>query len=177
MTAQVLGVGGSRPRSEEGSRSRSNIPGYAWKPVGWFGLLFLIIGVADMALVWYPLRPGNPSWEFGAIDLSFSTLPLLTIGLGASLAAAIGRGRARMAMFYAILSVLMGLVCLGGYLIFLSDVPLALRNSPPEVLTGVKKAIFRNTVFGVAFTSAFIGTGVAVLRNLKAFKKDGPHGS
>ena len=81
-----------------------------------------------------------------------------------------------MTALYAVLSLFLALVCLGGYLLFLSDVPLALRNSPPEVLTGVKKAIFRNTVFAIAFTSAFTGAGVAVLRYLKASKKDGPHG-
>ena len=171
---RVVGVG-KRPQSEEGLRSGKSSAAFAWRPLGWFGLLFLIVGLADMALVWYPLRPGNPSWEFGAVDLSFSTLPLLTIGLAAALASALARGKRRTAMLYALFSLLLALVCLGGYMLFLSDVPLALRNSPPELLTGVKKAILRNTVFAVTFTTAYAAVAIAVLRQLKALTKDGPH--
>ena len=172
--SQVVGLKGQR--SQEGSRGRGSAA-YAWRPLGWFGLLFVIVGFADMALVWYPLRPGNPSWEFGAVDLSFSTLPLITIGVGAGMAAALARGRTGIAAAYAVLCLLIGMVCIGGYLLLLSDVPLALRNSPLELLTGVKKAIARNTVFGVAFTTAYFGAGIAVLRHLRASSKDGQNGS
>lgn len=172
----LVGVGSPRTGPEDGHRTRvSSSPGFAWRPLGWFGLLFLIVGMADMVLVWYPLRMGNPSWEFGAIDLSFSTLPLLTIGLAAALASALARSRRKTAGSLAILTFLLGLVCIGGYLVFLSDVPLALRNSPPELLQGVKKAIFRNTVFGVTFSTAYLAVGIAVLRHLKASRKDGTY--
>ena len=169
--SRLVGVG-TRPATEEGLRPRTSTS-FAWRPVGWFGLLFLVVGIADMALVWYPLRPGNPTWEFGAVDLSFSTLPLLTIGLGAALAAALARGNRTSALLLALFSLLLATVCIGGYLLFLSDVPLALRNSPPELLTGVKKAIFRNTVFGITFPIAFLAVGIAVLRHLKGVRKDG----
>ena len=165
----VVGVRGQRP--DDAPRARSSA--YAWRPLGWFGLLFLLIGIADMALVWYPLRPGNPSWEFGAVDLSFSTLPILTIGLAAARSSALARGRRGQAAAYAVFALLLAVVCMGGYLLFLSDVPMALRNSPPEVLIGVKKALFRNTIFGVAFTTTFLAVGIAVLRHLKASRKDG----
>lgn len=173
---KVLGVKGQRDRETQ-SRTHGSTAPWAWRPLGWFGLLFVVIGLADMALVWYPLRPGNPTWEFGAIDLAFSTLPVLTIGIAAVLAAALGRGRRRAAMFWAVMCTGLGLACVAGYLVFLSDVPLALRNAPAEVLTGVKKAVFRNTVFGVAFASAYLGAGIAVLRYLATLKKDGTHDS
>lgn len=145
--------------------------------LGWFGLVFLVIGVADIALVWYPLRPGNPSWEFGAVDLSFSSLPILTIGVGAMLASALGAGDLRRAAVFGVMSLLLGLLCALGYLVFLSDVPLALRNSPAEVLVGVKKAIFRNTLFGVTFATAYITVGIATLRHTRAVKREGSHAS
>src|SRR5688500_14816844 len=90
MTVTVL----RRPDELEQVRSRTRE--YALRPAGWFGLLFLVIGIGDMALVWYPLRPGNPTWEFGAIQLSFSTLPVLTIGLGACMIAALAGGNRRL---------------------------------------------------------------------------------
>ena len=177
MKGSVLGL-----RQDTGSReavvARSGrSASFAWRVASWFGVLLLIIGVADMALVWYPLRPGNPSWEFGAVDLSFSTLPVFTIGFGTYVAATLALGRMRWALFLGIVSILVALVCMGGYLLFLSDVPLALRNSPPEILTGVKKAIFRNTVFAVTFATAYLLAGIAIIRHSRVVKREGSHGS
>lgn len=177
MKGSVLGLR-KDATTREGTVARSGRSvHFAWRAASWFGLLILIVGAADMALVWYPLRPGNPSWEFGAVDLSFSTLPLFTIGFGTFLAATLALGRPRFAMFLAVISILVGLVCVGGYLLFLSDVPLALRNSPPQVMTGVKKAIFRNSVFGVTFATAYFAAGIAVLRHIRAAKREGTHAS
>ena len=177
MTGSVLGLRkDATAREGAGARSGRNTH-FAWRAASWFGWLLLIVGVMDMALVWYPLRPGNPSWEFGAVDLSFSTLPVFTIGFGTVLAATLALGRRRLATFLGLISILVALVCIGGYLLFLSDVPLALRNSPPQVLTGVKKAILRNSVFGVTFATAYLAAGIAILRHTRAAKREGTYGS
>ena len=145
----------------------------AWRIAGWFGLLFFVIGLADMALVWYPLRPGNPAWEFGAVDLTFSSLPVVTIGFAGLLASALALGRTRFGVALALIALLVALGCVGGYLLFLSDVPLALRNSPAEVIPGIRKAIFRNSVFAVCFTTAYLAAGIATLRHVRATKREG----
>lgn len=177
MKESVLGLKKDTPAREASVLRSSRSAHFAWRSATWFGLLLLLVGVADMALVWYPLRPGNPSWEFGAVDLSFSTLPVFTIGFAALLAATIALGRLRMAMLLGVVSILVALICMGGYLLFLSDVPIALRNSPPEILVGVKKAIFRNTIFGGLFSFAYLAAGIATLRHTRAAKREGAHGS
>jgi len=176
MKGPVVGLSKDVPVRETSGRS-SRGAHFGWRVTSWFGLLLLLVGLADMALVWYPLRPGNPSWEFGAVDLSFSTLPVVTIGFAALLSASVALGRRRFAMFLGVASILVALVCIGGYLLFLSDVPLAIRNSPPEILTGVKKAVFRNTVFGVLFATAYMAAGIATLRHTRAAKREGTYGS
>jgi hypothetical protein len=170
MTGSVLGLKDA-PVRESALRSARSAH-FAWRSASWFGALLMLVGLADMALVWYPLRPGNPSWEFGAVDLSFSTLPVLTIGFAALLAATVALGRLRFAMLLGVISILIALVCMGGYLLFLSDVPLALRNSPPEILFGVKKAIFRNSIFGVLFSGAYLAAGIATLRHARAARRE-----
>lgn len=166
MKDPVLGLRSETP-ARDVSRGSTRAGAYGWRLAAWFGLLFVIIGLVDMALVWYPLRPGNPSWEFGAIDLAFSTLPVLTIGFAALAAGTVALNRRRTAWLLAVAALFGGLACIGAYLIFLTDVPLALRNSPAEVLTGVKKAIARNTVFGVAFSVAYLGAGIGLIRHLR----------
>ena len=166
--AGVLGLK-SAPRREGSTHPAST--SYAWRIVAWFGLLFLLISLADMALVWYPLRRGNPAWEFGAIDLMFSSLPVLTIGYAALLGSAFALGRYTRATVYGTLGVLLGLGFLAAFLVFLTDVPLALRNSPDQVLTGVKKAVFRNTVFGVCFPIAFLASGIGAIRHARRARR------
>jgi hypothetical protein len=128
-----------------------------------------------MALVIYPLRFGNPTWEFGVVDLAFSSLPVVTIGLAAMLVSAIALRRTTLVRILAIVALFAGLACVMGYSIFLLDVPLALRNSPAEAQIGIKKAIFRNSVFGVCFATAYLSAGVASLRHLRAVKRDGSY--
>ena len=168
----VLGLGGNpAPRDVRARSGRSET--FAWRAAGWFGLLFLFIGLADMALVWYPLRSGNPTWEFGAIDLSFSSLPVLSVGFAVLLAASAALGRTRVLWVLALLGVLIALFCVGAYLLYLTDVPLALRNAPAEVLTGVKKSVVRTTIFGVGFATAYMAAAIATLRHLRSVKREG----
>ena len=166
MSDAVLGLKTDSP-PRGGAPADPRAGGFGWRTLWWFGLLFLIIGLADMALVWYPMRPGNPAWEFGAIDLSFSTLPVLTIGFASLLAATTALARIRLAYVLAIAGILMGLMCLGAYVIFLTDVPVALRGAPPEVVVGIKKALARNTVFAGGFGATYLGAGIATWRHLR----------
>ena len=169
----VLGLGSSASTPRDGRVRSGRSETFAWRAASWFGLLFLLIGLADMALVWYPLRPGNPTWEFGAIDLSFSSLPVLSVGFATSLAASAALGRTKMLWMLALLGLLVGLFCIGGYLLFLTDVPLALRNAPAEVLTGIKKSVMRTTIFGVGFATAYLAAGIVTLRHLRSIKREG----
>ena len=163
----VLGLKGAPMRDS----TRAASAPYAWRVTAWFAALFIIVSLADMALVWYPLRPGNPAWEFGAIDLMFSSLPVLTIGYAAALGSAFALGWNTRALLLGAIGVLLGLGFFGAYLIFLTDVPLALRNSPDQVIPGVKKAIFRNSVFGICFPLAYLASGIGAIRQVRRVRR------
>jgi hypothetical protein len=144
----------------------------AWRAVGWFGLLLAFVGLADILLVWYPLGLGNPAWEFGAVDQTFSGLPLLTMGLAALLGSALALGvRWRIRVVAGVL-LLLALALLSAYVLYLLNVPMALRMAPPEVAIGVKKAIVKTTIMAVAFPGAYL---VASISALRAIRRGGTH--
>ena len=60
-----------------------------WQVLGWVGLALTVAAIGTMASVFVPARFGNVDWEFGVVAESFVAMPLLTVGLGGCLAAAV----------------------------------------------------------------------------------------
>ena len=148
-------------------------PRTAWRLLGWFGLLLALVGFLDVALQWYPTSFKSPEWEFGTITNSFSTLPLLSIGLMLMLASYLTRAeRAGVVAMAIVLSLLLVLI-VGAFLLFLSDVPLALNasNQAVVVLT-MKKSIVRTSVMGLGFGAAYLVAVVVSCRYLFRRIKD-----
>jgi len=148
-------------------------PRTAWRLLGWFGLLLAVVGFVDVALQWYPASFRSPEWEFGTVGSSLATLPLLTIGLMSLLASFLARadraGMVTMAVVFAILFVLV----VGAYLLFLSDVPLALKASDKTpMVVAVKKSIIRATVMAVGFGVGYLAAAVVSFRYLFRRLKD-----
>jgi hypothetical protein len=148
-------------------------PRTAWRLLGWFGLLLAVVGFMDVALQWYPTSFKSAEWEFGTVTGSFATLPLLSIGLMSMLASYLARaergGVVAMAIVFSVLLVLI----VGAFLLFLSDVPLALRASAqtPAVLT-MKKSIIRTSVMAIGFGTAYLVAVVVSFRYLFRRIKD-----
>jgi hypothetical protein len=148
-------------------------PRTAWRLLGWFGLLLAVVGFMDVALQWYPTSFKSPEWEFGTVTNSFATLPLLSIGLMSMLASYLARaergGVVAMAILFSVLFVLI----VGAFLLFLSDVPLALKASAPTpaVLT-MKKSIIRTSVMAIGFGTAYLVAVVVSFRYLFRRIKD-----
>ena len=61
-----------------------------WALVGW---ALMIVGLADITLLYFPARLASVDWEFGTISGTVDGMPLLTIGLGAVTASLAARGR------------------------------------------------------------------------------------
>ena len=155
------------PRRSAASRTRTLQPAVntAWRWIGRFGFLMALIGFADSALHWYPLAFHSPEWEFTAVSMSFGPLPLVTIGLAALLGSFAARGvRGGVVATAAVCLVLAGLIG-AAYVLFLTDVPLALKAATGPAGLTLKKAIARTTVLGVGFGTAYLIAGVAALRH------------
>jgi hypothetical protein len=148
-------------------------PRTAWKLFGWLGLIFVVIGAVDLALHWYPTAFKQPEWEFGTVANSVATLPLMTIGLTIMLASFLARGSRVGVMVMCVVFVLVLLFLIAAYLLFLSDVPLALRAAQGPVAITIKKSIVRTSAMALAFGIGYGAAAVLSFRYLLRRVSDG----
>lgn len=153
-----------------GSRYRSE-PG-AWRWVGWFSLVLALAGVGDWALAWFPLRLGNPEWEFGTVAATMAGLPLMAMGFAGLLASATARGVRWQMVTMGWLLLLFALIIVAALALFLLDVPLALRTVEGPARSGIVKAGIKTAMLGALFAGAYVTAGVTALRYAG---KMGPH--
>jgi hypothetical protein len=152
--------------------SRANQAG--WRFLGYFGWLLAVVGLTDVLLAWYPANVGDPTWEFGAVTIGYTSLPLLTMGLAAMLASMVALGHRWRGRIVAIVIMLFGLALLTAYVVFyLMNVPVALELTPPAVVVGLKKAIVKTSVLAAAFSLSYIAAGIMALRHFNSVQRRG----
>ena len=149
-------------------RQTEPAPILGWYLLGWAGWVFLLAGLVDIGLAWIPLHLGSAEWEFGTITQSLQALPLPFMGCTLILAAGIARGRIWWARVGVIILALLALWVLVSGVLYGLNVPLALRSvKQPEILFGLKKAIFRTALqvgLYVVTASAMAWLGAKTLR-------------
>ena len=152
-------------------------PRTAWRMLGQFGVLLAVIGGIDILLHWYPAHFKSPEWEFGTVATTFASLPLPTMGLVAVLASALARAVRPHLVAMAVVLGLLALFVGVALLMFLFDVPLALRATtapgvPPEAITEMKRTIVRTLAMGVGFGIVYVYGAVVSIRFLLRRVKD-----
>lgn len=121
--------------------------GGAWGLLVPTGLTFLLVGAADLALVWYPLGFGSAEWEFGSVTSMLNGLPVLVMGLAFLGMAAVASGRRWAGRGIATVLVLLAVTVLLMAALYATTVPIALKAaSNPLVALGLKKAIAKTTI-------------------------------
>src|SRR5215469_18208483 len=103
-------------------------PDRAWQAVAWLGFLLAVVGLGDFVLAFIPSAFHTPEWEFASVAAVFAGLPRPTLGLAALLAAAFARGRRRTVLTLGTLMVVLGALVILLFVIFLTDVPIAMRS-------------------------------------------------
>lgn len=163
MSVSISGIaeraGGARPADASQG---------AWRGLGWFGFVLAFVGFADVLLVFYPARFGEPSWEFGVVDGAVSSMPLLFVGLAGLFGSALAQRRNWMIWTVAVCAAFIGLAIAALYLIYLTNVPMALRTAPAEVMTGIYKSIARTTVMSVMFGGGLMMAAFAAMRSMRS---------
>lgn len=142
-------------------------PHNAWRMVGWFGLLLFVAGFGDFILAFVPTAFGSPEWEFGTIASVFAGLPLTTIGLACVLASGLARGKRNLVLATGLLLLLLSLAILVLLVVFLTDVPVAIKTVQGEVLLGIKKAVMKTVMLGVLFGVAYLYAAFRALRSVR----------
>lgn len=143
----VAGGAGAGPVVREGRPRKRMVTGADWVP--WvvarnLAIVFMVVGAVDLTLLWYPPRFGSPEFEFATISRFSDGMPVFAMGLGLLALTGIG-GERRGAIWAAFgFSVLVALLLTLLGIVFLTDVPIALRSvQDPVVQVGVRKVIVK----------------------------------
>jgi hypothetical protein len=140
---------------EERARRRAWEPPAASKVILWTGVAIAVVGWTDLALLWYPPQLGNPQWEFGTISAHLNGMPLGTVGLALVAAGAIGEGHRRSAQVVAGVALLVAVSLLAISVIYLLDIPVALRSTPAQARAILTKAIVKAAVYALTYTAFY----------------------
>ena len=136
----------------------------AWRWIGWLSLALALAGLTDWILAWIPPRFGNIEWEFATIVSTIAGLPLITLGIAGLAGSAVARGIRWQLITIGLIAVIWGIVILGLLLVFLLDVPVALKMVRGPAHLGVMKATAKTLVLAVLFCTVYLTVGVSSLR-------------
>ncbi len=130
------------------------------------GFGFLIMSLLDVALGWYPIDFGSPSWEFGTIGATVAALSIPTLALFLIMASAIALEKPKLVKAVGIGMILMALVLVGLGVMWLTNVPLALKATAANQVVnfGVKKAIAKTLVLFTGYEILFVLGAFRALR-------------
>lgn len=143
-------------------------PARAWAALGWFGLLLALIGLGDLSTNWYPFGLGSAEWEFVTVATSLGSLPLVTMGFAAMLASFMARGIRWGIITMSVVLLVMAILIVSAYVLFLTDVPLALKGTAgTPVALGIRRTIVKTTLMGPGFGVGYLVAAVASLRSLR----------
>ena len=148
MAAVLIG----EQADKQGRAPITSEPALLWVVIAWTGLALAVVGWTDMALLWYPLLFGTPEWEFATISACYDAMPVGTVGLILMVAGAIGRGWRGVTRTLAVVSFCIALGLVAVSVVYLLDVPLALKGIAPPVKYVLKKAMLKAGVSAAAYT-------------------------
>lgn len=139
-------------------------PETGWTLLRILGVVFIIAGGIDLALLWYPSRWGTPEFEFATITQFVAGLPVLTTGVVAVGISAVGRGQRGLQLAVATFALVAVAVLVFLAVVYATDVPLALRVSTLEIKTGIKKAITRSGIQFVAYGVGYLALAWTLIK-------------
>ena len=162
--AQRVVIGGANA-DPQGARLVLPPAHTGWSLLGWVGFVFLVIGLLDLGLGWFPAHFGNPEWEFGTVAHTLDSLPITVLGLAMALASAVERRVSWAARAVSVLCWLLALALVAGLVVFLLDIPVALKaTTQPEVRAGLHRAIVKAVAQGVLYPTALAAIGLQGVR-------------
>lgn len=141
----------------------------AFRVTGVIGAVIALVGFTDLAFAWFPFEWGNLEWEFGTSSRTFDGLPLVTIGIGALAASAIGLGSRRGVLATFLLVLLTWLLVVGSLAIYWLNVPPAWAAAPAPILASLKIAALRSSIFMIVYLGSYSWLILFLWRRWRSF--------
>lgn len=128
-----------------------------WRILQIIGVIFLLIGLQDIASSWLPHRLGDPEWELGTTSNFFDVVPLLGLGVAFLLAAAVATGRRWQIRIIATFCLLTAVFMLLALVLYATVLPLAFKLiTNPVALTQIKKAAAKTGMQALLYPFAML---------------------
>ncbi len=133
------------------------------------GAAFLIVGLTDLALLWWPLGFGDSAWEFGTLSHTFDSVPMTGLGLALVTYAIVRHPGTRpgwvrgLAVFYGVAAV--GLIALG--LIYATAAPVVIRQTPPGASGAIRRAVLKSAVQIVIYSVGCVVIAIMFWRGVR----------
>jgi len=140
-----------------GPKRPTQDPALGWSLLLVMGWLFVIVGLLNIVLLWWPLQMGNPEYEFASVAASLDSLPLPTMGLAFILAASRASARPTSAKAATVIAIAVAVLVVLAAILYGLAVPLALkavREGP--VRLGIMKSILKVSAQAVLYPIALI---------------------
>ena len=166
MAVPRIMVGGGVATSNSGSRSSySALVNASFSLLGLLGFALFVVGGVDFLLNFYPLRFGNPEWEFGTITGALNAIPSSLVGLVLLLVSAVIHESAIRMRALAVVLLAWAAFLLAMGVIYGLTLPLAARGfADPGVGLGLKRAIFRSALQLAVYPAVMIWLAVRGFR-------------
>ena len=133
-----------------------------WRILQIVGVVFLLIGLQDIASSWLPHRLGDPEWELGTTSNFFDVVPLLGLGVAFLLAAAVATGRRWTIRLIATFCLVTAVFMLLAMVLYATVLPLAFKIiTNPVALTQIKKAAAKTGVQALLYPFAMLWLAAA----------------
>jgi len=134
----------------------------AWRTLRLVGIVFLVLGLYELASNWIPLNIGVPEWELGTTSHFFDTFPLLGLGLMILTSSGLAMGRRWQVRLVATFCVLMAVAMWLVLTLWVTVLPLVLRVvTDPVVLQTVKKGAAKTGVQALIYPFALLWLAAA----------------
>jgi len=142
----------------------------AWSLGLALGIALVLVGLMDLALLFYPPHWASLDWEFGTIGATIEGLPLLTMGLGLVAMSSAADGRTGWMRLVSIVLILLALFVIALLVIFALDIPVALRAVQPAGREVLKKSIIKTGGMGAVYVMVYAVLGVKTWRRIRISK-------
>jgi hypothetical protein len=141
----------------------------AWDLLGTMGLAFVLIGLLDIGLAWFPAAFGSPEWEFGTIASTLNGLTVPALGLMLLLAGGMAQGRSWQMRAASVVFFALALALIGLAIVFITVVPVALSEVTNDLArSGILKAIAKSVALFVIYPVLFGWAGFQGLRRARS---------